>query len=262
MLATPYSGGILARLGSGISNAPRSTSSIASQVWRALVTPDCHDQTSTRFACDIDEFGRPIPKRPMPSRSRRVGQFHRSVHGSGHDDRCQHKHQPMEVPACQAHHWSCTNARRSSARWSRICRRVGPPSAVGWVDIPRRWPGRSTPGAAVSATGRRRRSGAPRWRGDGRGGAAWRRRGRCGCAPTRRGVRHTSPLRAGTATSGSPWSRAPTTPSTRRSPRSPTATSAGSARSNKTARYAAAPRSPTSPTSSTPRTGPPAHASS
>ena len=54
-----------------------------------------------------------------------MGQFHRSVHGSGHDDRCQHKHQPMEVPACQAHRWSCTNARRSSARWSRICRRVG-----------------------------------------------------------------------------------------------------------------------------------------
>ncbi len=146
------------------------------------------------------------------------GQFHRSVHGSGHDDRCQHKHQPMEVPACQAHRWSCTNARRSSARWSRICRRVGPPSAVGWVDIPRRWPGRSTPGAAVSATGRRRRSGAPRWRGDGRGGAAWRRRGRCGTAsapscaggvPRRRSAR-TSPRRA--------WRRRRASrPSTRRS---------------------------------------------
>ena len=43
------------------------------------------------------------------------GQFHRSVHGSGHDDRCQHKHQPMEVPACQAHRWRCVSARRSSA---------------------------------------------------------------------------------------------------------------------------------------------------
>ena len=97
-------------------------------------------------------------------------------------------------------------------------RRVGPPSAVGWVDIPRRWPGRSTPGAAVSATGRRRRSGAPRWRGDGRGGAAWRRRGRCGTAsapscaggvPPRRSAR-TSPRRA--------WRRRRASrPSTRRS---------------------------------------------
>ena len=45
-----------------------------------------------------------------------VGQFHRSVHGSGHDDRCPLKHRPMEVPACQAHRWRCTNARRSAAR--------------------------------------------------------------------------------------------------------------------------------------------------
>ena len=44
------------------------------------------------------------------------GQFHRSVHGSGHDDRCPLKHRPMEVPACQAHRWRCTNARRSAAR--------------------------------------------------------------------------------------------------------------------------------------------------
>ena len=46
----------------------------------------------------------------------RLGQFHRSVHGSGHDDRCQLKHRPMEVPACQAYRWRCTNARRSAAR--------------------------------------------------------------------------------------------------------------------------------------------------
>ena len=32
-----------------------------------------------------------------PPQRRRDGQFHRSVHGSGHDDRCQHKHQPMEL---------------------------------------------------------------------------------------------------------------------------------------------------------------------
>ena len=48
--------------------------------------------------------------------NRKVGQFHRSVHGSGHDDRCPLKHRPMEVPACQAHRWRCTNARRSAAR--------------------------------------------------------------------------------------------------------------------------------------------------
>ena len=45
-----------------------------------------------------------------------VGQFYRSVHGSGHDDRCQLKHRPIEVPACQAYRWRCTNARRSAAR--------------------------------------------------------------------------------------------------------------------------------------------------
>ena len=44
-----------------------------------------------------------------------VGQFHRSVHGSGHDDRCQYEHRPMEVPACQAYRWRCVSARRSSA---------------------------------------------------------------------------------------------------------------------------------------------------
>ena len=43
------------------------------------------------------------------------GQFHRSVHGSGHDDRCQYEHRPMEVPACQAYRWRCVSARRSSA---------------------------------------------------------------------------------------------------------------------------------------------------
>ncbi len=47
--------------------------------------------------------------------SERVGQFHRSVHGSGHDDRCQYEHRPMEVPACQAYRWRCVSARRSSA---------------------------------------------------------------------------------------------------------------------------------------------------
>ncbi len=45
-----------------------------------------------------------------------VGQFHRSVHGAGHDDRCQYKHRPMEVPACQAHRWRCTSARRFLGR--------------------------------------------------------------------------------------------------------------------------------------------------
>ena len=45
----------------------------------------------------------------------RVGQFHWSVHGSGHDDRCQYEHRPMEVPACQAYRWRCVSARRSSA---------------------------------------------------------------------------------------------------------------------------------------------------
>ena len=50
------------------------------------------------------------------ARSDLEGQFHRSVHGSGHDDRCPLKHRPMEVPACQAHRWRCTNARRSAAR--------------------------------------------------------------------------------------------------------------------------------------------------
>ncbi len=44
------------------------------------------------------------------------GQFHRSVHGAGHDDRCQYKHRPMEVPACQAHRWRCTSARRFPGR--------------------------------------------------------------------------------------------------------------------------------------------------
>ena len=47
--------------------------------------------------------------------ARSDGQFHRSVHGSGHDDRCQDKHRPMEVPACQAYRWRCVSARRSSA---------------------------------------------------------------------------------------------------------------------------------------------------
>ena len=89
------------------------------------------------------------------------GPVHRSVHGSGHGDRCQHKHQPAEVPACQARRWSCTNARRSSARWLRIRRRVGPRSTVGWVDTRRRWPGKWA-AAAMSATGRHRRSTAPR----------------------------------------------------------------------------------------------------
>ena len=45
----------------------------------------------------------------------REGQFHRSVHGSGHDDRCQYEHRPMEVPGCQAYRWRCVSARRSSA---------------------------------------------------------------------------------------------------------------------------------------------------
>jgi len=44
------------------------------------------------------------------------GQLHRSVHGSGHDDRCNHEHRPMEVSACQVLRWRCTNARRFVAR--------------------------------------------------------------------------------------------------------------------------------------------------
>ena len=65
----------------------------------------------SRFAdVDADEWWAPYVERMAE------GQFHRSVHGSGHDDRCQLKHRPMEVPACQAYRWRCTNARRSAAR--------------------------------------------------------------------------------------------------------------------------------------------------
>ena len=86
-----------------------------------------------------------------------VGQFHRSVHGSGHDDRCQFTHRPMEVPTCRAHRWSCTSARRSFARWLRIRRRVGRRSPVGWVDTSRRSLVRSPAGAGAGGTAQRRR---------------------------------------------------------------------------------------------------------
>ena len=77
------------------------------------------------FAGDLPRIDRPLPrflddaaaaKLARATRAEPDGQFHRSVHGSGHDDRCPLKHRPMEVPACQAHRWRCTNARRSAAR--------------------------------------------------------------------------------------------------------------------------------------------------
>ena len=60
-------------------------------------------------------IGKQIRDWHLNRRSATDGQFHRSVHGSGHDDRCQYEHRPMEVPACQAYRWRCVSARRSSA---------------------------------------------------------------------------------------------------------------------------------------------------
>ncbi len=64
------------------------------------------------LAPDFDETGQEI----IDAFEGEDGQFHRSVHGAGHDDRCQYKHRPMEVPACQAHRWRCTSARRFLGR--------------------------------------------------------------------------------------------------------------------------------------------------
>ena len=90
-----------------------------------LVGPELQDGVRKvdhreQFACSID---------PIHARD---DQFHRSVHRSGHDDRCQHKHRPMEVPACQAQRWSCTNGEEihralvedPQASWAAIARRV------------------------------------------------------------------------------------------------------------------------------------------
>ena len=100
-----------------------------------------------------------------------VGQFHRSVHGSGHDDRCQLKHRPMEVPACQAYRWPLHEREEISralmadpmASWAAVARRVGrhPSTIAREVD---RGGGRGRYGPATAQRRAERASRRPRRR--------------------------------------------------------------------------------------------------